>query len=269
MPSYAKFLKNIFNKKKKWTEYETVALTEGCSVLLTNKIRPKLKDPGSFTIPCSIGGKEIGKALCDLGASINLMPLSVFNTLGIREARPTTVTLQLANRSIAYPKCKIEDVLVQVDKFIFPTDFIIIDFEADKDIPIIIGRPFLATGGTLIDVQKGELTMRLQDQKVTFNVFNSLKFPDYLEECSGVTEIDTMCYEEGVKKACKLEEEDSVEIDDDTVEDLEGDVTSDAAAFELLDNSELKNFTPSIISPPDLELKQLPSHLKYAYLGEQ
>ncbi|XP_024963120.1 uncharacterized protein LOC112503288 [Cynara cardunculus var. scolymus] len=123
MPSYAKFLKDILSKKKKLTEYETVALTEGC-------------------------GKEIGKALCDLGASINLMPLSVFNTLGIGEARPTTVTLQLANRSIAYPKGKIEDVLVQVDKFIFPADFIILDFEADKDIPIILERPFLATGGT-------------------------------------------------------------------------------------------------------------------------
>ncbi|XP_024990554.1 uncharacterized protein LOC112524838 [Cynara cardunculus var. scolymus] len=99
-----------------------------------------------------LSGKEIGKALCDLGASINLMSLSVFNTLGIGEARPTIVTLQLANRSIAYPKGKIEDVLVQVDKFIFPADFVILDFEADKDIPIILGRPFLATGGTLIDV---------------------------------------------------------------------------------------------------------------------
>ncbi|XP_024984071.1 uncharacterized protein LOC112519998 [Cynara cardunculus var. scolymus] len=139
MPSYAKFLKDILSKKKNLTEYETVALTKGCSALLTNKIPPKLKDPGSFTIPCSIGGKEIGKALCDLG---------------IGEARPTTVTLQLANKSIAYPKGKIEDVLVQVDKFIFPADFIILDFEADKDIPIILGRPFLATGRTLIDVQK-------------------------------------------------------------------------------------------------------------------
>ncbi|XP_024995840.1 uncharacterized protein LOC112528990 [Cynara cardunculus var. scolymus] len=152
MPSYAKFLKNILSKKKKLIEYETIALTEGCSALLTNSLPPKLKDPGSFTIPCSICGKEIWNALCDLGASINLMPLSVFNTLGIEKARPTTVTLQLANKSIAYPKGTIEDVLVQVDKFIFPPDFIILDFEADKDIPIISGRPFLATGRTLIDV---------------------------------------------------------------------------------------------------------------------
>ncbi|XP_024964867.1 uncharacterized protein LOC112505151 [Cynara cardunculus var. scolymus] len=148
MPSYAKFLKDILRKNKKLNEYETVALTDGCSAFLTNSIPPKLEDPRSFTIPCSIGGKEIGKALCDLGTSINLMILSVFNTLGIGEARPTTVTLQLANKSIAYPKGKIEDVLVQVDKFIFLADFIILDFEADKDIPIILGRPFLATGRT-------------------------------------------------------------------------------------------------------------------------
>ncbi|XP_024981726.1 uncharacterized protein LOC112518308 [Cynara cardunculus var. scolymus] len=185
MPSYAKFLKDILSKKKKLTEYETVAFTEGCNALLTNKIPPKLKDPRSFNIPCSISGKEIGKALCDLCASINLMPLSVFNTLGIGEARSTTVTLQLANKIIAHPKGKIEDMLVQVDKFIFLVDFIILDFEADRDIPIILRRSFLATGETLVDGQKGELTMRLQDQKVTFNVFNFLKYPDYLEECSG------------------------------------------------------------------------------------
>ena len=132
MPNYAKFLKDILSKKKKLTEYETVALTEGCSALLTSKIPPKMKDPGSFTIPCSLGGKTIGKALCDLGASINLMPLSLFNTLGIGEARPTTVSLQLADKSIAWPKGKIEDVLVQVDKFIFPADFIILDCEVEK-----------------------------------------------------------------------------------------------------------------------------------------
>ncbi|XP_024971932.1 uncharacterized protein LOC112510815 [Cynara cardunculus var. scolymus] len=163
MPSYAKFLKDILSKKKKLSEYEIVALTEGCSALLSNKLPHKLKDPGSFTIPYLIGGKEIGKALCDLGASINLMPLSVFNTLGIGEARPTTIILQLADKSIAHPKGKIEDVLVQVHKFIFPADFIILDFEADKDISIILGRPFLATERTLIDVQKGELTMRVNE----------------------------------------------------------------------------------------------------------
>ncbi|XP_024990619.1 uncharacterized protein LOC112524908 [Cynara cardunculus var. scolymus] len=239
MPSYAKFLNDILSKKKKLTEYETVALTEEYSALLTNKIPPKLKDPRSFTIPCFIGGKEIRKALCDLGASINLMLLSIFNTLGRGKARPTMVTFQLANKSIAYPKGKIEDVLVQVDKFIFSADFIILDFEADKDIPIILGRPFPATRRTLIDVQKGELTMRLQDQKVTFNVFNSLKCLDYLEECLRIAEIDEMCHEEGIQENLKLKEECDEEIEEENVEEIEAIgnniVPEDAATFELLE----------------------------------
>ncbi|XP_062088966.1 uncharacterized protein LOC133795533 [Humulus lupulus] len=164
MPNYVKFLKDILTKKRRLGEFETVALTEGCSAMLKSKIPPKLKDPGSFTIPCSIGGRDVGRALCDLGASINLMPMSIFKKLGIGEAKPTTVTLQLADRSMAHPEGKIEDVLVQVDKFIFPADFIILDYEADREVPIILGRPFLATGRTLIDVQKGELTMRVNDQ---------------------------------------------------------------------------------------------------------
>ena len=96
-----------------------------------------------------------------MGVNINLMPLSVFKQLRVGECWPTTVTLQLTNRSHAYPERKIEDVLVKVDKFIFPVDFVVLDFEAGKEVPIILGRPFLATWKTLINVQKGELTMRV------------------------------------------------------------------------------------------------------------
>ena len=103
------------------------------------------------------------------------MPLSIFKKLGVGEARPTTVTLQLADRSIKHPEGKIEDVLVKVDKFIFPADFIILDYEADREVPIILGRPFLATGRALIDVQEGELTIRVDDQQVKFNVFNAVE----------------------------------------------------------------------------------------------
>ncbi|KAH9751859.1 hypothetical protein KPL71_014474 [Citrus sinensis] len=163
MPNYAKFFKDILTKKRRLREFETVALTQECSRMLQSKIPQKMKDLGSFTIPYSMGTKYSGKTLCDLGASINLMPLSVFKQLGVGERRPTTVTLQLADKSHAYPEGKIEDVLVKVDKFIFPVDFIVLDFEADKEVPIIQGRPFLATGNTLINVQKGELTMRVND----------------------------------------------------------------------------------------------------------
>ena len=164
MPSYVKFMKDILSRKRRLEEFETVALTEECSAILQKKLPPKLKDPGSFTIPCTIGNQYFGKALCDLGASVNLMPLSIFVKLGVGEVKPTSVRLQLADRSLAYPRGVVEDVLVKVDKFIFPADFIVLDMEEDADIPLLLGRPFLATGRTLIDVQKGELTMRVQDE---------------------------------------------------------------------------------------------------------
>ncbi|XP_060969464.1 uncharacterized protein LOC115710689 [Cannabis sativa] len=165
MPSYVKFMKEILLKKRKMEDFETVALIEECSAILQKKLPPKLKDPGSFTIPCTIGKIENIHALCDLGASINLMPLSVFKRLQLGEAKPTTVTLQLADRSLAHPRGVIEDVLVKVDKFIFPADFIVLDMEEDNNVPIILGSPFLATGKALIDVQKGELKLRLVETK--------------------------------------------------------------------------------------------------------
>ncbi|XP_052880489.1 uncharacterized protein LOC128286810 [Gossypium arboreum] len=143
MPNYVKFMKDIFSKKKQLSEYETVALTKECSACLQNKLPSKIKDTGSFTIPCNIGELYCSKTLCGLEASINLMPKSIFKLLGIGEVRPTTVTLQLADQSLAYPEGKINDVLVRVDKFIFPTDFIVLDFEADKEVLSILGRHFL------------------------------------------------------------------------------------------------------------------------------
>jgi hypothetical protein len=111
--------------------------------------------------------------------------------LGLPEPKPTTMTLQLADRSVTYPRGIVEDVLVKVDKLIFPADFVILDFEEDKKIPIILGRPFLATGRTLIDVQKGELTMRVQDQTVSFNVFKATKLPTENEQCFRLEVVDT------------------------------------------------------------------------------
>ena len=105
------------------------------------------------------------------------MPLSIFKRLRLGEARPTTVTLQLADRSLKHPRGVIEDVLVKVDKFIFPTDFIVLDMEEDKEIPIILGRPFLVAGRAMIDEQKGELKLRVQDDEVKFNVLEAMRNP--------------------------------------------------------------------------------------------
>ncbi|KAI3472480.1 hypothetical protein Pfo_031183 [Paulownia fortunei] len=190
MPSYVKFMKEILSNKQKLEEYKIVALTEECSAILQKKLPPKLKDPGSFMIPCSIGNSFFDKALCDLGASINLMSLSVYRKLGLGEAKPTTVSLQLADKSVKYPRGIIEDVLVKVDKFIFPAYFIVLDMEEDQDILIILGLPFLVTGRALIDVQKGELILRVQDEQVPFNVFKKIKYPSGVDNCLRVETID-------------------------------------------------------------------------------
>ncbi|KAK8680685.1 hypothetical protein V6N13_109625 [Hibiscus sabdariffa] len=131
----------MVSRKIRIGEFETVAATEACLAMMHNKAPAKKTDPGSFTIRCSIGNNYSSKALCDPGASINLMPKSVFQKLGIGEANPITIMLQLADRSYVQPKGKIEDILVQVDKFIFPVDFLILECEADEHAPIILGRP--------------------------------------------------------------------------------------------------------------------------------
>ncbi|XP_038874989.1 uncharacterized protein LOC120067511 [Benincasa hispida] len=135
IPKYAKYLKDMVTKKISTGKFATVALTQSSKSI----IPPKMRDPGSFTIPCSIGELYIGQGLCDLGASINLMPLSIFKQLNVGQLVPMTVTLQLADRSLVHPEGKLKDVLVMIDKFVLLTYFINLDYEADKDVPIILG----------------------------------------------------------------------------------------------------------------------------------
>ena len=142
-----------------------------------------MKDPGSFTIPYSIGKYEFKKALCDSGASINLMPLSVVQRLNLRELTPTAIALQIADRSMVQPEGTLEDVLVKVGKFIFPVDFVIMQMEEDTQVPLLLGRPFLATGAALIDVQNGELTLRVGNEAVHFNINRTWEHPDVDAEC--------------------------------------------------------------------------------------
>ncbi|KAL4363963.1 hypothetical protein GQ457_04G018220 [Hibiscus cannabinus] len=171
MPNYAKFFKDMVTRKKRIEEFETVAATETCLVLMHNKVPAKKTDPGSFTIECLIGHNYPIKALCDPGASINLMPKSVFQKLGIREAKPTTVMLQLAYHSYVQPEGKIEDILVKVDKFIFPADFLILDCKADEYAPIILGRPFLSTSRAVIDFDNDEIIFKVENNRLKSRSF--------------------------------------------------------------------------------------------------
>ena len=120
-------MKDILSRKKRLSEFKTVNLIDESSAILQRKFPQKLKDPGSFTIPYKIGNSIFERALCDLRAGINHMPLSIFRRLGLGEAKPTTVTLQLADRSLKHPRGVIKDVIVKVDKFISPADFIVLD----------------------------------------------------------------------------------------------------------------------------------------------
>nr|XP_009598730.1 uncharacterized protein LOC104094489 [Nicotiana tomentosiformis] len=185
------YLRDIVANKRRLTEFETTALTEECSARVQSKLPPKLKDPGCFTIPLAIGKHEVGRALCDLGASTNLMPLSVFKQLDLGAPMPTTITLQLADRSLVVLEGIIEDVLVRVGKFILPANFIIPDYMADEEVPIILGRPFLSTGGALIDVREGKLNMRVHDEEITFNVYKALNLPKHYEDLCMISMIES------------------------------------------------------------------------------
>ncbi|XP_070046529.1 uncharacterized protein [Nicotiana tomentosiformis] len=148
-------MKDLVTKKRSMN-FETIKVTHQVSAIV-HSMAPTLKYPGAFTIPCTIGSAEFAKALCDIGASINLMTYSVCKTLGIGKPRPTSMRLQMADQTMKRPLGVIEDVLVRVDKFILPVDFIILDCEVDFEVPIILGRSFLATGKALCDVEAREL----------------------------------------------------------------------------------------------------------------
>ncbi|XP_039129088.1 uncharacterized protein LOC120265278 [Dioscorea cayenensis subsp. rotundata] len=266
--------KNKLDQKLKDYESRSALSSRMQTQSCKKKLPPKLKDPGSFTIPCSIGNVVFERALCDLVASINLMPLSIFKKLNLGEARPTIVTLQLADCSLKHPRGVIEDVLVKIDKFIFPADFIVLDMEEDKDIPILLGRPFLATGRALIDVQKGELCLRVQEEEVTFNVFDAIKYPQASDCCFRIDDMQVI-----LPNSVKLQDSLEASLTQECIDDIEEmEVKEYLEWMDSFEPNRRKYFEPlgqnpiclipSINNPPILELKPLPTHLRYAYLGE-
>ncbi|XP_070050443.1 uncharacterized protein [Nicotiana tomentosiformis] len=172
MSSYTKFLKEILTKKRKIEDTSVVKLTEHCNAILQNKLPQKCGDPGSFIIPCSVGTIHFDKSLCDYGTSINLMPLSIYRKLDkeIGEIRSAPISLQLANQTTLIPKGIVEDVLVRVDKFVFPVDFTMVNMEENKEVPFILERPFLAMGRAILDIHQIKLMLRVGEETVTFEM---------------------------------------------------------------------------------------------------
>ena len=199
IPTYTKFLKDIITNKRSLGGHEMVKLTKQCSAILSSELPPKLEDPGKFSIPCKIGKATIKRALCDLGASVSLMPRTILERMGVGELRPTRMTLQLGDSSVRLPLGIVEDVPVLVDKFYVPVDFVVMEMEEDKEIPIILGRPFLKTTRTLIDVENETLTLRNGDEKVQFNLNRAMKYPSEPEEpetCCAIDVVDQLVKEQ-------------------------------------------------------------------------
>nr|GEU88835.1 reverse transcriptase domain-containing protein [Tanacetum cinerariifolium] len=197
MPKFASTINSILANKDKLFELAKVSLNENCSAMLLKKLPKKLGDSGKFLIPYDFPGIEVCHALADLGASINLMPLPIWKKLSLPELTPTRMILELADRSITHPKGVVEDVFVKVGKFRFPIDFIVVEFEADPRVPLILRRSFLRTGRALIDVYGEEITLRVNDESITFNLNQTMRYSLTYDDTSvnRVDVIDIACEE--------------------------------------------------------------------------
>ncbi|GJW71826.1 reverse transcriptase domain-containing protein [Tanacetum coccineum] len=295
----------------------TTSVNENCSAVILKTLPEKLRDPDKFLIPCDFSELDECLALADLGASINLMPLSIWKKLSLLELTHTQMILELADRSTTRPAGMAEDVFVKVGKFYFPTDFVVVDYVIDPRVPLILGIPFLRTGRALIFVYGEELTLRHDDEAVTFKVGQTLRYSynnvvsinridvidvaceEYAQEVLGFSDNSTSGnptpsldpiistsspsltpFEEGdfiLKEieACLTNDSIPPGIDNDNF-DQEGDLLvldkllNDDPSSPLppkeLHVEELKIVKSSIDDPPELELKDLPSHLEYAFL---
>ena len=284
IPSYAKFLKDLCTVKRKLSVNKDAFMTEQSTYLIRNNLPPKYKDPRSPTISIVVGNSKLGHALVDLGESANLLPYSVYVELGLGELEPTNITLQLANCSVKIPRGIVKDVLVQVDKFFFPVDFVVLDTQhvvnQGTQLPVILGRPFLATINAIIHCRGGLMTLSFGDMTVNLNIFNVIKEIRDDEDVCEVNMIeyvvqnyvDHVSYDDPLKShlvspSC-VEEVTTSELEflHSIIEHSEVMEANGAPKFEKLPPIEDK-VLPSEEKPPKLELKPLPSHLKYSFLG--
>ncbi|XP_062113634.1 uncharacterized protein LOC133824687 [Humulus lupulus] len=265
MPS---FLKELCTNKHKLRGNEKVSVGDNVSVVLQKMLPPKCKDPDTFTIPCTIGNKRIERCMLDLGASINVIPFSIYTSLNLGPLEETWVIIQLDDKSNAYPRGVIEDVLVQVNELVFPADFYVVDME-DESIPcstlILLGRPFMKTTRTKLDVHHGTLTMEFDGETIRFNIFEAMRYPNDVHVVFFLDVLDILS-----QQVLDLHNEDCLEValrehlvltDEDFSDEIMDVITTLNSGF----NKTFKK--SSIVQAPTLELKPLPEHLRYVYLG--
>ncbi|XP_070023219.1 uncharacterized protein [Nicotiana sylvestris] len=194
MPGFAKYLKDLITKKRT-TKNEVVNVTHRVSSIIATSTVQNKEDLGAFTIPCTIGTHDFARALCDNGASINLMPFDIYKQAGLVMLRPTSMRLQMSDCSIKRSVGIVDDVLVKVGKFHLPTDFVILDCVVDKEIPIILGRPFLATERALMDLEQNEIKFHVNDEEVTFQESKGMKLPHEYESILVIDVVDEVSAE--------------------------------------------------------------------------
>nr|GEV69391.1 putative reverse transcriptase domain-containing protein [Tanacetum cinerariifolium] len=232
MPKFGPTIKILLTNKEKLFELARTPLNEHCSAVLLKKLPEKLGDLGKFLIPCDFLRVDECLALADLGTSINIIPLSVWNKISLPELTPTLMTLELADRSISRPIGVAEDVFVKVRKFHFLADFVVVDFDADPRVPLILGRSFLKTGRALIDVYTGELTLRVNNEVVTFNLDQTSTYSANFNDMTAnrIDVIDMACEEysdfllEEVDTFVALEDDPTSPKVDHSYYDTEGDI---------------------------------------------
>ena len=271
VPTYAKFLKDLCTVKKGLNVNKKAFLTEQVSAIIESKTPVKYNDPGCPTISMNIGGISVEKALLDLGASVNLLPYSMYKQLGLGELKPTSITLSLANRSIKIPKGTIEDVLIQVDRFYYPVDFVVLDTKpvavGPNHVPIILGRPFLATSNTIINCRNGIMLLTFGNMTLELNIFHLGKRHMHSEEgdFEEICILDTILEEQANQQ--QVQDILTSELSECLVEQYEHQEVSLMQGYwrrrieilPLLTGNEPKE-------PQQIELKPLPAELKYAFL---
>ncbi|GJZ41580.1 reverse transcriptase domain-containing protein [Tanacetum coccineum] len=286
MPNYGKFLKELISNKHKIEQISAAFLSDESSAMIQNKVPPKLEDPGSFLIPCNFNKTFSCNALADLGASINLMPYSLYAKLSLETLKPTKMSVRLADRSFQYPVGIAENMLVEVGKFTFPADFVILEMEEDSKVPLILGRPFLHTADAVIRVKQKQLNLGVGTERMIFNIDSAMKHSYSNDDtCFSIDVIDEILEEdfdalldEGSKilysiEGTLLEEEIFAEFDEfmemtaDENSDSDSDI-DDPPFKKITHNTDYKIKTSLEEPPKDLELKPLPDNLEYVFLEE-
>ncbi|GJX87925.1 DNA-directed DNA polymerase [Tanacetum coccineum] len=244
MPKGAKVLKYLLSHKEKLKKTSSsVKINEESSSVIQRSSPQKEGDPGSFTLPCHIRSLTVKNALSDLGASINLMQHSLFRRLGISKLKPTRMSIQLVDRSIKYPIGVCENLLVKINKFIFSVDFVVLEIDEDELVPIILGRPFIATAQGVIDVHEWRLSLRVDNETFTFNIGKSMKY-----KCS---RDDYLYYADHTTKLIREQWVDTVDYDEEWIESEEGRDSDEVWAVSFYPKAEP-------VEPPKLELKSYP-----------